>query len=468
MVELSKEAIRSLHAGERDMKLRIIGSGPCGLGAGHRLWEAGHADWKIFEGKEHVGGLSASFRDGNGFTWDIGGHVLFSHYDYFSEAVNDALDGRYYEHLRESWIRTLGCWVPYPFQNNIRHLPAHALRECLDGLTTTRPEGEHAPHFRKWMDAVFGSGIVKYFMGPYNKKVWAVPLETMSAGWISERVSIVDRTRIEKNISTGTDDVSWGPNNTFKFPKQGGTGAIFQGIARSFPDHLAFEHALVSVDLENREVLFQNGSRARYDVLLSTIPLDQFVQKCISVSDAVYDAAGQLVHTGGLIVGLGFAGQRSDSKCWMYFPEDNCPFYRVTNFHNYSPFNVPNGAVDRYFSLMCETSYSEHKPVDKKTIVEETIAGLIASGMITEAESRNIVSRYLIDIPYSYPVPTLGRDAALATIQPYLESYGVYSRGRFGAWKYEVGNMDHSFMQGVEVIDRVLSGKMELTVNGRA
>jgi hypothetical protein len=39
----------------------------------------------------------------------------------------------------------------------------------------------------------------------------------------------------------------------------------------------------------------------------------------------------------------------------------------------------------------------------------------------------------------------------------------VYSRGRFGAWQYEVGNMDHSVMQGVEVVNRVLLGEPEET-----
>jgi hypothetical protein len=86
--------------------------------------------------------------------------------------------------------------------------------------------------------------------------------------------------------------------------------------------------------------------------------------------------------------------------------------------------------------------------------------------MIAREQAKDIVSRYLLDIHYSYPVPTLGRDRALDQIQPYLESRDVYSRGRFGAWKYEVGNMDHSFMQGVEVIDRLLLGKSEQTVNG--
>jgi hypothetical protein len=57
---------------------------------------------------------------------------------------------------------------------------------------------------------------------------------------------------------------------------------------------------------------------------------------------------------------------------------------------------------------------------------------------------------------HGYPTPALGRDAALAVLRPALEACGVYSRGRFGAWKYEVSNQDHSFMQGVEVVNRLL------------
>jgi protoporphyrinogen oxidase len=445
----------------------ILGAGPCGLGAAYHLNKLGCSTWQLFERNEHIGGLSASFVDERGFTWDVGGHVLFSHYDYFDKAVMQALGDAYYEHQRESWVRILQTWVPYPFQNNIRHLPDGALQECVDGLRKLDGNPSHASNFHEWMHLIFGNGIVKYFMEPYNRKVWGVPLEQMSTEWIAERVSVVDLARIKRNIAEQRDDLSWGPNNTFRFPKHRGTGAIYEGIAEPLRDRIHLNHEMLAVDLDAKQVRFTNGRVESYDVLINTTPLDRFVTSCTALPEAVTISAENLVHNGGLIVGLGFEERRNDTKCWMYFPESNSPFYRVTNFHNYSPFNVPDGDTHRYSSLMCETTYSGHKPEDKATIVDTTVQGLVNSGMIDESHRQRIVSRYLIDIPYSYPVPTLSRDRALSVIQPYLESKDVFSRGRFGAWKYEVGNMDHSFMQGVEVVDRVLSNGDEPTMNGR-
>lgn len=450
------------------MKNLILGAGPCGLGAAYHLNKLGHTDWQLFERSDHVGGLSASFMDAQGFTWDVGGHVLFSHYDYFDRVAAESLGGAWYEHQRECWIRILQRWVPYPFQNNVRYLPFDELKECVDGLRNLTCLPDDAKNFREWLDAVFGTGIVKHFMGQYNAKVWGVPLQSMSKDWIAERVSLVDLTRVERNIAEQLDDLSWGPNNVFRFPKHGGTGAIYEGIAKPLHDRIHLQHEMIDIDLEQKIVTFSNGRIERYDVLINTSPLDLLVSRCRAIPEQIADAAGDLVHNGGLIVGLGFEGSRDDSKCWMYFPENNAPFYRVTNFHNYSRFNVPAGDTGRYFSLMCETTYSPHKPEDKSSIVELTLQGLINSGMIDDQDKENIASRYLIDIPYSYPVPTLGRDKALAAIQPYLETRSVYSRGRFGAWKYEIGNMDHSFMQGVEVVERLLTGNEERTFNGTA
>jgi hypothetical protein len=119
---------------------------------------------------------------------------------------------------------------------------------------------------------------------------------------------------------------------------------------------------------------------------------------------------------------------------------------------------------DQYYSLLTETSYSEFKPEDKATIVERTIQGLINAGLIKEEDRKDIVSTWLFDASYSYPTPSVERDGILAQAIPFLEKHDIYSRGRFGMWKYEVSNTDHSLMQGVELVNRLLLDEPETTI----
>jgi len=150
----------------------------------------------------------------------------------------------------------------------------------------------------------------------------------------------------------------------------------------------------------------------------------------------------------------------------MYFPDDDCPFYRVTYLSKYSPYMTPDQSGDNsgYYSLLCETSESPHKPVDGRTIVRDTVLGLERSGLLEPGESADIVSTWHKHVEYSYPTPSVDRDAILADVIPWLEERGIYSRGRFGMWKYEVANTDHTLMQGVECVDRLVSGTAETTI----
>jgi hypothetical protein len=138
----------------------------------------------------------------------------------------------------------------------------------------------------------------------------------------------------------------------------------------------------------------------------------------------------------------------------MYFPQDTAPFYRATNFAKYSPANVPNGDTARHCAYMTEISYSRYKPESRAGLEERVEKGLRASGVI-DGRPR-IASTHVIDIDYAYPVPTLRRDSALEVIQPWLMAHDIYSRGRFGSWRYEIGNMDHAVKMGVDAARRIV------------
>ncbi|MFN2637655.1 MAG: NAD(P)/FAD-dependent oxidoreductase [Gemmatimonadaceae bacterium] len=442
-------------------RIVIIGAGPTGLGAGYRLREIGYTNFLILEASNRVGGLASSERSANGFTYDIGGHVLFSHYKYFDRLFDKLLGDEYQELLRESWVWMCDRFLPYPFQNNIKYLPPEVVLECLLGLIEAQKEEFNLArfaNFEEFVYGVFGAGIAKHFMMPYNFKVWAHPPKMMNKEWIGERVAVVDIKRVLGNVVLDRDDAGWGPNATFKYPLYGGTGGLFERMQPYVEENLRCNSRTVAIDTDRQEVVLEDGSREAYDHLLSTMPMDLLVKSMNgSTPDVVRDEASKLRHSGSYIVGVGIKQPAPSKKCWMYYPESNCPFYRLTYLSNYSPEVVPDART--HYSLLAEISRSEFKPVEKSTVIDETIQGMVNTKMISEADRSDIVDTHVIDREYTYPVPSLERDHALATIHPWLESRNIYSRGRFGAWRYEVGNMDHSVAQGVEWVDRIVCGR---------
>jgi protoporphyrinogen oxidase len=447
-------------------RIVIVGAGPAGLGAAWRLQELGQSNWVIVEATDHAGGLASSVVDPSGFTWDLGGHVLFSHYPYFDRVMDTALgrDG-WIEHVREAWVWMRDRWIPYPFQNNVWRLPQDDLLACLNGLIDLQTSSRETPRsFRDWLQASFGAGICDVFMLPYNRKVWAYDPSRLDVGWMGERVATVDVKRVLANLILRRDDVSWGPNATFRYPLHGGTGAIWLAVAGRLPGaSIQYGRSVTAVDLDGKRIILTDGGTISYDHLISTMPLDDLL-RCVVGRPQLTAAASQFVYSSSHIVGVGLRGSPPDdlrTKCWIYFPEDRVPFYRATVFSNYSPNHVP--ASGPHWSLMAEVSESPDKPVNVSTVVAEVVAGFLSCGFIDPA---SVASTWHRRLEHGYPTPWLGRDSVLAPVEQELRAAGVFSRGRFGAWKYEVSNQDHSFMQGVEVVNHLIHGEAERTYHG--
>ena len=289
---------------------------------------------------------------------------------------------------------------------------------------------------------------------------------------------------------------NWGPNATFRFPAYGGTGAIWIAVAKTLPkEKTRFgSHGVVkAIDADKKIVALENGQKIQYSKLINTMAVDSLVEK-IGDTKLISMAKG-LFYSTTHVIGVGIRGirpERIGDKCWLYFPEDNCPFYRATIFSNYSPNNQPHTDVklptqrlangDKpsstapqegpYWSLMLEVSESSMKPVNNAALLADSIQGLINTSLLQPTDQ--IVSTYHRRFDHGYPTPTLEREGVLKQLLPALEDKDILSRGRFGSWRYEVGNQDHSFMLGVEAADHVVNGAVELTlnypdfVNGRA
>jgi protoporphyrinogen oxidase len=446
-------------------RVLILGAGPCGLACAYRLSELGH-DWVLAEASDRVGGAAASVLDKQGFTWEFGGHVIFSKIKAFNRLLADVIPAdQLLEHRRSSAISFGDRMIPYPFQRHLRHLPYREKADAVRGLlatlsrTTTPPSGRVS--YAEWLSTTFGDGLMRHFFEPYNAKIWSVALTEMSADWISSRVAPIDWEAVLTDLVLGQDPPDWGPNQRFLFPRQGGIGHVWSALAERLPRRPRFGIPSVGIDWKNKHVSFADGTEESYTDLISTIPLDVLVGQLDPAPDELRRVAGTLRHTTVRIVGLGYELPTTSEHNWLYFPELDVPFYRASNPAKNAPSNVPGGDTRRYSSWLLEMT-GKHAEIDPDAAIAAAERGLRQVGLVPpDAEP---ISRYTDLIERAYPVPTLDRDDALALIQPWLAANHIYSRGRMGTWRYELGNVDHAVKMGLEIAEFLVQGTPELLI----
>lgn len=86
------------------------------------------------------------------------------------------------------------------------------------------------------------------------------------------------------------------------------------------------------------------------------------------------------------------------SKCWLYFPEPNCPFYRATVFSNYAEGNCP--PTSQLLPTLCLADGSSPPPPPAAAAASvHSSAGATDSGFGAEASCHG-------DAPPAPPTPT--------------------------------------------------------------
>lgn len=199
----------------------IIGAGPCGLGAATHLQAQGERGFAVLEASAAPGGLAGSFRDPNGFTWDLGSHLHYSRYERVDRCWDLALGpDQWVQHQRSTWVWLADRFVPYPLQLNLHHLPDRLKEDCLRGLLAAADnKSADARDFRSWILGTFGRGIARCFMLPYNAKQWGYPLGQMSSQWIGQRVAVPDVADLLRRVEREEDCKEWGAECQVPLPE---------------------------------------------------------------------------------------------------------------------------------------------------------------------------------------------------------------------------------------------------------
>ncbi|HVW07804.1 MAG TPA: FAD-dependent oxidoreductase [Bryobacteraceae bacterium] len=477
----------------------VIGAGPTGLSA---AWHLG-PDSLLLEQNSRVGGWCRSI-EVNGFTFDYAGHIMFSGDPYVHQLYRMLLKDNIHWQDREAWIYSKKVYTRYPFQASLYGLPANVIAECivgavearygslkpakdgaksngtanghangkpnghtvactvkdccadgileastsLSGKSPTRHISAEPRNFEEFIYKVWGAGIAKHFAIPYNRKLWAVPLDEMETSWLGGRVPLPDlKEMIEGALSPAPKPM--GPNARFGYPLRGGFQSLMDAWVPHLRGQLRTNARVAEISPERHSLTLEDGSRIRYEHLISTMPLPVLIgQMGREAPVNIQAAAERLRHVSVRCVHLGLGRESLTEKHWIYYPEDTV-FHRIFVQGNASPFCNPPGG----FGLTCEITYSPGKPLpcEGDELVKLCIEDCQRVGMITRDDP--ILATAQCDLPYAYVVYDHHRAAAVQEARAWLERHDIILAGRYSEWEYY--NSDHAFLAGKKAADQV-------------
>jgi protoporphyrinogen oxidase len=434
-------------ARERDAVL-IVGAGLAGLSAAYRL---GDRSYVLVEREPEVGGLCRSIREG-GFTFDYTGHLLHMKRPEIRDLVFDLVgEPAFLKIDRRSGIYSHGAYTEYPFQVNTHGLPRAVVRECVMGFLETLQQlrtSEDDASFHDWALATFGPGICKHFMLPYNQKLLRTDLHSVTADWVSWSIPKPTWEDVVRGAQ-GINHRAFGYNPSFLYPVAAG----IDHLPRAFVPHVRpplLSTAVERIHAGERRATLSSGESVRYSAMISTIPLPSLIGRIEDASPDLEAVGRSLRYVSVLNLNLGFDAPSPQPYHWVYFPEEEFPFYRVGIYSNLSPASVPRGSSAFYV----EISHPPSEVPDVEGLSEKSAAALARVGLVPP--NARLCRTRAVHIPYAYVIHDRVRRDSLAAASAELERHGILSVGRYGAWEYSA--MEDALWHGRQAAERVARG----------
>lgn len=433
------------------MRVIILGGGVSGLSAGYHLKKDGF-EVTLYEKEDEAGGLCRS-KKYNDMIFDYGVHVSFTSDEYVKNLFAKSVNYKYEENEVSCLNYWNGYWIKHEPQNNLHSLPKEIIKKSLVDFIHAKYRDKNRAeikNYRDWCYKNFGQFFAENFTNKYTRKFWTVDPQKLNTDWIGTRLH---RPNLETIIDGALDITRSNDHyvNTFRYPKEGG----YKSFLKVFENNLDIRLKIypIEIDIEQKKVYLSTGEVKKYDTLVSSIPLPEFI-KCIrNAPKHVLKATTFLKWTSLLMLNFYTKRKINTLSQWNYYYDEDIPYSRIFYMSKFAKNNSP----DSYTTLQIEIPYSKDKPIILRK--EELINKVIQCIHKTENIGCDEIN-YLgdINIEYSYVIYDFNRKKSLKIIHKFLGDNGIYCCGRFGEWAYLWS--DQALISGKIIADR-LFGKLK-------
>ena len=408
-------------------------------------------DFEILEKENDCGGLMRTLKE-DGFIFDCSGsHIIFSKDKEVLDFILNVLGDNKVLDRRNSKILYKGCYVKYPFENNLSILPKEENFECLHYFFQNLLDKEQGKvntpnNLKEWCYYTFGKGIAEKYLIPYNEKIWKFPSEKTNLKWV-ERIPNPPVEDIIKS-SIGIETEGYLHQLNFYYPIIDGIQAIIKNTEQKIRSHISSGFNVKKVVKEDNQWIVSDGrNEKKYDTLVSTIPI-QHLMKAMDIPAEVKEAVKGLKYNSLITVMLGLASPKVNNLTWLYIPEKESLSHRVSFPSNYGPFVAPKGKSSVLAEITC-TLESDVWRLKDEAIIHRVIDDLHSSKII---DKHSICFTKVIRSEYAYVINDLAYEKNIQVVRDYSDKMGIALLGRFAEFEYL--NMDACIRHCIDYVNK--------------
>ena len=416
-----------------------------------------------------MGGLAKTY-EFDGFRTDNGPHRFFSKNDHLYGFIGDLLQEQWLEVPRQTRQFINGKFYHYPVR------PAQALanigwlkagRMLIDYLIAQLQFTVLRKKIRNFEDHIvanFGRSLGQFNMINYTEKIWGIPATTIHSDWAKQRIKGISVGFLIKHAIGGAFKNLRVEGvrtliNTFHYPEYG-TGTIYETIKNKLKNQ-GYEILLntqpIKIEHKNNRITNIVISNFKFQIsnLIESIPIDDFIRLLDPLPPSkILTAAEKIKYRDQVYLFLTLDKERVTRDQWIYFPEKNVPFGRISEMKNFSQKMCPPGKTSLLIEFFCFKNDAIWNK-SKDELLKLTLQYLEYWGF---CQTNEIINSYLIKQEKVYPIYDTGYKEYLEVTKNYLDQFeNLQYIGRPGRFRYN--NQDHSLEMGFLAAQSVIDNK---------
>ena len=352
------------------MKVLIIGAGPAGCAAVHKLSEIDDLDISIIDKADHLGaGVRTNFYGGHPYTF--GPRHFFTQNQEIYEYLNSIVPLRDCgDHQFISYVEEDNAFYNFPIHmDDIRSMPDS--NKIINEINNAHGV-KYAKNFEEyWINSV-GKTLYNKIIKNYTKKMWQMDPRTIDTfKWSPKGVTIKDGPRAAlDNCMSGYPIAKDGYNYFFD---------SIEGKCKVFLDT-----TIEKFDIGNKSVTF-HGTEKKYDIIISTISPDILFNYCY----------GELAYLGRDVHLIVFPTEHvfPDNIYFLYYPNKE-KHTRLVEYKKFTHHKDKNSLI----GIEYPSNNGKHYPIPLKSemIKAQKYFDLMPQGVFSIGRAGSY--RYLVDI----------------------------------------------------------------------